>query len=140
MEHAERPIAEVGKPVWQVLLKMKMTDNNMLCPGQRNFIEVDSEAIKKFPASVGSLHLTSSFALLHELGHSENSWNISQMNYKLQGPGLLLKDIATRQTYQPIFNLQEEADESDCDPECPEELDAEQMAGFCMDQSMFFFD
>lgn len=101
-----------------------------LCPDQRDFIQTDSEATKKFPSGVGSLHLTSSFALLHELVSRGDIWNISHMNYKLQGPGLLLTDITTRHTHTPIFkDIEEEAHEDEGDGECPEEMQQE-IAGF----------
>ena len=105
---------------------MQSAEENTLCPEQRNFIQTDSEATKKFPSGVGSLHLTSSFALLHKLVSGGDMWHISHMNYKLKGPGLLLTDITTRHAHIPIFkDMAEEADEDEGDAECHEEMEQE---------------
>ena len=118
---------------------MQSAEENTLCPEQRNFIQTDSEATKKFPSGVGSLHLTSSFALLHELVSGGDMWHISHMNYKLKGPGLLLTDITTRHVHIPIFkDMAEEADEDEGDAECPEEMEQE-IEGFWKAWSMSFY-
>ena len=67
---------------------------------------------------------------MHELVSRGDIWNISHMNYKLQGPGLLLTDITTRHTHTPIFkDIEEEAHEDEGGAECPEEMQQE-IAGF----------